>query len=76
MLKLKEKKKNISNKLFKEYFTSYQSPSDMYKKLHETEGRRNENQVYIIKQVLNEMKKVIKNVHEKKKHLRLKKTKR
>ena len=48
----------------------------MYKKLHETEGRRNENQVYLIKQVLNEMKKVIKNVHEKKKHLRLKKTKR
>ena len=39
----------------------------MYKKLHETEGRRNENQVYLIKQVLNEMKKVIKNVHEKKK---------
>ena len=59
--------KNINNKLFKEYFTSYQSPSDMYKKLHETEGRRNENQVYLIKQVLNEMKKVIKNVHEKKK---------
>ena len=22
--------KNINNKLFKEYFTSYQSPSDMY----------------------------------------------
>ena len=29
MLKLKEKKKT-NNKLFKEYFTSYQSPSDMY----------------------------------------------
>ena len=31
MLKLKEKKKNTNNKLFKEYFTNCQSTSDMYK---------------------------------------------
>ena len=54
--------KNINNKLFKEYFTNYQSPSDMYKKTCETEGIRNENRVYSIKEVLNRMKKVIENV--------------
>ena len=47
---------------FKEYFTNYRSPSDMYKKLRETEGGRNEDQVYVIKKVLNKMKKTIKNV--------------
>ena len=64
MLKLKEKKKNINNKLFKEYFTIYQSPGHMYKKLCEREGKRNEDQVYLIKEVLNRMKKAIKNVSE------------
>ena len=34
----------------------------MYKKLRETEGGRNEDQVYVIKKVLNKMKKTIKNV--------------
>ena len=48
--------------MFKEYFTNYQSPSDMYKKSRETEGTRNENRVYLIKQVLNKMKKVTENV--------------
>ena len=33
-MKLKEKN-SINNKLFKEYFTNFQSPSDMYKKLGE-----------------------------------------
>ena len=47
--------KNINNKLFKEYFTNYQSPSDMYKKLHETEGTTNEDRVYLIKELLNRM---------------------
>ena len=47
--------KNINNELFKKYFTNYRSPSDMYKKLHETEGTRNENQVYLIKEVLNKI---------------------
>ena len=34
----------------------------MYKKLREREGGRNEDQVYLIKKVLNKMKKTIKNV--------------
>ena len=40
LLKLKKKKKNIDYKLFKSYFTNYQSQSDMYKKLHDTEGKK------------------------------------
>ena len=44
------------------YFTNCRSPSDMYKKLRKTEGTRNENRVYLIKEVLNRMKKVIENV--------------
>ena len=53
--------------MFKEYFTIYQSSSHMYKKLRETEGGKNEEQVYLIKEVLNRMKKAIKNVSENKK---------
>ena len=37
LMKLKEQ--NINNELFKAYFTDYQSPSSMYKKLSETENR-------------------------------------
>ena len=48
--------------MFKEYFTNYQSLSDMYIKSRETEGTRNENRVYLIEQVLNKMKKVTENV--------------
>ena len=54
--------KNIYNKLFKNYFTNYRNPSDIYKNLREAEGSRNENRVYLIKEVLNRMKKVIENV--------------
>ena len=64
MLKLKKKKKNINNELFQKYFTNYPSPSDMYKKLRETEGKKNDDQVYAIKKVLNKMKKLIENVPE------------
>ena len=39
----------------------------MYKKLRETEGERNKDQVYLIKETLNRMKKAIKNVSEDKK---------
>ena len=53
---IEEEEKNIKKKLFKEYFTNYQSPSDMYKKLRMTEGERNEDQVYVIKKMLNKMK--------------------
>ena len=42
----------MNNKLFKDYFTIYQSPSDMYKKLRMTDGTRNEVQVYLIQEVL------------------------
>ena len=52
--------------MFKEYFTIYQSPSNMYKKLRETEGKKNEDQVYSINKVLNKMKKSIENVPENK----------
>ena len=52
--------------MFKEYFTNYQSPSDMYKKLRMTEGERNEDQIYVIKKVLDKMQKTIKNVPENK----------
>ena len=50
--------------MFKKYFTNYQSPSDMYKKLRETEGERNENWVHLIKLALDKMKKIVKNVSE------------
>ena len=39
----------------------------MYKKLCKTEGKKNEDQVYLIKEVLNRMKEAIKNVSENKK---------
>ena len=52
--------------MFKEYLTIYQSPSHMYKKLRETEVKKKEDQLYLIKEVLNRMKKAIKNVSENK----------
>ena len=36
----------------------------MYKKLCKTEGKKNEDQVYLIKEVLNRMKEAIKNMPE------------
>ena len=35
---IERKEQNINNELFKEYFIDYQSPSNMYKKLGETEN--------------------------------------
>ena len=55
--------------MFKKYFTNYQSLNDMYKKSRETEGERNEDQVCLIKEVLNRMKKAIKKVPEDKKSM-------
>ena len=66
VIEIKRKEKNINNKLFKQYFTNYQNPSYMYKKLREAEGEINEDQVYLIKEVLNRMKKGIKNVFKNK----------
>ena len=57
---IKEEEKNIRNELFKQYFTDYRGPSDMYKKLRKKEGKKkkkNEDQVYLIKKVLNRIKK-------------------
>ena len=55
-----KRRRKKHNELFKEYFTDYQSPSDMYKKLREAEGTKNENIVYLIKEALNKLKKAIK----------------
>ena len=66
---IKEEEKNINNEFFKECFTNYQSASDMYKKLRETEGERNDDRVYLIKEVLNRMKKIIKIVSENRKFI-------
>ena len=66
---IEEEEKNISNELFKKYFTNYQSPSDTYKKLRETEGERNENQVYLVKLGLDRMKKGMENVSENRKFM-------
>ena len=46
---IKKEEKNINNEFFNYYFTNHQNPSDMYKKLCETKGKRNENQIYSIK---------------------------
>ena len=41
----------------------------MYKTLRETEGKKNEDQIYLIKKVLNRMKKTIEKVPEDKKSM-------
>ena len=65
---IEKEEKNIENELFKKYFTNnYQSLSDMFKTLHMTEGKKNENQVYAIKKVLDKMKRIIEKVPENKK---------
>ena len=53
---IKKEEKNINNLLFKYYFTNYRNPSDIYVKLRETKGKRNEDQAYSIKEVLNKIK--------------------
>ena len=50
---IEKKRKNINNELVKKYFTDYERPSE----LHKTESKKNEDQVYLIKNVLNKMKK-------------------
>ena len=58
-MKFLKKEESINNKLFKAYFTDYQSPSIMYKKLSKTEGVVNEVRVESIEKVLSELKRVI-----------------
>ena len=73
--KIKRKEENIKRGFFRECFTNYQSPSDMYEKLRETEGAVNEHQVDLIKKILAKMKKKTLKMYLKK-HLRLKRMKR
>ena len=56
---IKRKEQNINNELFKEQFTDCKSPSNMYKKLSETEGAVNEVRVDSIKKVLSKLQRII-----------------
>ena len=49
----------INNDLLKRYFTDYQSPSNMYKKLTETKGVVNDVQVESIKKVLDKLQGIV-----------------
>ena len=49
--KIKRKEEKINNELFKVYFSDYQRPSNMYKKLSETKDAVNEVWVDSIKGV-------------------------
>ena len=57
LVEIKRKEQNIKNELFKTYFTEYQSPSNMYKKLSKAKDAVNEVRVDSIKTVLNKLKK-------------------
>ena len=46
--------------MFKYCFIDYQTPSDMYKKLRETKGKTNEDQVDSIKEILDKILKKLK----------------
>ena len=63
---VKREEKNTHNSAFQYHFNKYQDPSDMYKKLRETEDTKNEAQVYLIKKILNKIKKYNKSVEAKK----------
>ena len=56
---IKRKEQKINNELFKEYFTDYQSQSNMYKKLSEAEDAVNEARVDSIKKVLSKLQIII-----------------
>ena len=56
----KRKEENVNNKLFKKYFTDYQSSSGMYKKLSKTKNAEiNKTQVDSIKKVLSRLQIII-----------------
>ena len=60
LVEIKRKEQNINNELFKEYFTDYQSPSNMYKKLSETENAEiNKTKVDFIKKILSRLQRTI-----------------
>ena len=56
---IKRKEQNINNEFFKAYFTDYQSPSNMYKKLSETKSAVNEVRADSIKKVVSKLKRII-----------------
>ena len=56
---IKRKEQNIKNEFFKAYFTDYQSPSNMYKKLSETKSAVNEVRADSIKKVVSKFKRII-----------------
>ena len=59
---IKRKEQNINNALFEAYFTDYQSPSSIYKKLSETENTEiNKTRVDSIKEVLIKLKRIFEN---------------
>ena len=59
-MKLKGKEQNINNELFKTYFTDYQSPSIMYKKLKEPQNIEiTKTGADLFKKVLNKLKRII-----------------
>ena len=65
---IKQKEQNINNDLFREYFKC-QSPSDMYKKLNETENTEiNQIKVDFIIKTLNRLQKIIDYVPKDKKY--------
>ena len=61
----KNKKTNINNKLFKEYF-NYSNPDTVIKRLKDAGDEKNKNIVESINKKLNKMRKIIKNVPENK----------
>ena len=56
---MNRKEQNINKELFKIYFTDYQSPSNMYKKLSEIEGAVNKVQLDSIKKLLSKLQRIV-----------------
>ena len=71
---IKRKEQKINNEFFKEYFTDYQSPSNMYKKFSQTKDAVNKVRVDSIKDILSKFKESL-IIHLKIMHLRLKRMK-
>ena len=46
--------------MFKKYFTNYQSPSDIYKKLNESKDEKNVARVESISEILGKLERIIK----------------
>ena len=56
---IKRKEPNINNELFKIYFIDLQSPSNMYKKLSETESAVSKVRVDSVKKVLSKLQRIV-----------------